>query len=148
VSLPSRCGSWRGHSRPPAWLGSGAANAASSLRVPSVTRMRSSCAANPARRASTHAQVTEPGPKPHRRSFALVVVLVPRTYQHPRVHSVPSGFRRRSSTHRRCPSTPVYPPARARVCTIRMCRCCLSRAQFVRVITIHSRYVAHAIRTR
>jgi hypothetical protein len=29
-------GSWRGHSHPPAWLSSGAANVASSLRVPSV----------------------------------------------------------------------------------------------------------------
>jgi hypothetical protein len=40
-----------------------------------------------------HAQVDEPGPKPHRRSSALVVVLVPRSYPRPRVHSVPSGFR-------------------------------------------------------
>jgi hypothetical protein len=55
-----------------------------------------------------HAQVAEPGPKPHRRSSALVVVLVPRTYQHPCVHNVPSGFGRCSSTRRRHPCTPVY----------------------------------------
>jgi hypothetical protein len=61
-----------------------------------------------------------PCPKPHGHNSALVVVLVPRTYPHPRVHSVTSGFRRRSSTRRRCPSTPiylVYPPARACVRT-------------------------------
>jgi hypothetical protein len=40
-----------------------------------------------------HAQVAKPSPNPRRRSPALVVVLVPRTYPHPRVHSVPSGFR-------------------------------------------------------
>jgi hypothetical protein len=40
-----------------------------------------------------HAQVAEPSPKPHRRSYALVVVLVSRTYPHPRVHSVSSRFR-------------------------------------------------------
>jgi hypothetical protein len=40
-----------------------------------------------------HAQVAKPSSKPRRRSPALVVVLVPRTYPHPRVHSVPSGFR-------------------------------------------------------
>ena len=38
------------------------------------------------------AQVAEPSPKPHRCSSALVVVLVLRTYPHPRVHSMPSGF--------------------------------------------------------
>jgi hypothetical protein len=111
-----------------------------------VTRMRSSCAVNPARRASTHVQVAKPGLKPHRRSSALVVVLVPRMYPHPRVRSVPSRFRRRSSTRRRRPSTPVYPPARALVHAVRTCRCCLSRARSVRVIAIRSRYVAHAIR--
>jgi hypothetical protein len=36
-----------------------------------VTHMRSSCAANPARRASTHAQVVKPSPKPRRRSPCL-----------------------------------------------------------------------------
>jgi hypothetical protein len=40
-----------------------------------------------------HAQVVKPSSKPRRRNPALVVVLVPRTYPHPRVHSVPSGFR-------------------------------------------------------
>jgi hypothetical protein len=39
------------------------------------------------------AQVVEPSPKPHHHSSVLVVVLVSRTYPHPRVHSVPSGFR-------------------------------------------------------
>ena len=44
------------------------------------------------------------------------------------------------------PSTSSTPP-RARVRAVRMCRCCLSRARSVRVVTVHSRYVAHAIRT-
>jgi hypothetical protein len=40
-----------------------------------------------------HAQVAKTSSKPCRHSPALVVVLMPRTYPHPRVHSVPSGFR-------------------------------------------------------
>jgi hypothetical protein len=40
-----------------------------------------------------HAQVAEPSPKPRRRSSALVVMLVSRTYPHPCVHNVSSGFR-------------------------------------------------------
>ena len=40
-----------------------------------------------------HAQVAKPSPRPRHRSPALVVVLVPRTYPHPRVHSVSSRFK-------------------------------------------------------
>ena len=61
--------------------------------------------------------------------------------------SASSGSRRRSSTPRRLPSIPVYPPARARVRAVRTCRCCLSRARSVRVVIVRSGYVAHAIRT-
>jgi hypothetical protein len=49
----------------------------------------------------------------------------------------------------RVPSLPVYliyPPARARVRTVRTCRCCRSRARSVRAVTVHSRFVAQAIR--
>ena len=41
---------------------------------------------------------------------------------------------------------PRLPPARARVRAVRTCRCCRSRARSVCVATVHSCYVAHAIR--
>jgi hypothetical protein len=40
----------------------------------------------------------------------------------------------------------VYTPARARVRAVRTCRCCRLRARSVRAVTVHSRFVAHAIR--
>jgi hypothetical protein len=64
--------------------------------------------------------------------------------------------RRRGSDDVRPPRTrlsaPVYlvyppppPSTRARVRAIRTCRYCRSRAQSVHVVTVHSRFVAHAI---
>jgi hypothetical protein len=47
-----------------------------------------------------HAQVAKPSSKLRCRNPALVIVLVSRTYPHPCVHSVPSGFRQRLSTRR------------------------------------------------
>jgi hypothetical protein len=45
--------------------------------------------------------------------------------------------------HSSNPINLVYPPARARV---RACLCCRSRARSVRAVTVHSCFVAHAIR--
>jgi hypothetical protein len=90
-------------------------------------------------------------PKPHRHSSALVVVLVPWTYPHIRVCTAcRQGFddvRLPVDDVRLPPSTSSTPSAHARVHVVRTCRCCLSRARSVRVVTVHSRYVVHAIRT-
>jgi hypothetical protein len=41
---------------------------------------------------------------------------------------------------------PSTSPARACIRVVRTCRCCRSRARSVPAVTVHSRYVAHAIR--